>query len=183
MYGRAKPMPDLETLKHLQPFSCEWLQCPIGALSELSKTLRENVELLQENPGQSIRKKKVLKSVDATTTILPKLEQLNSKSSTPADKTHVKDVLHFFLEEDEKTEEFMEQIFHRSTAVYLTSLHYLVAKHLLSNPKEYAQKVQAKRGNDGVFKQRKTVKEMKHVITAVCVQSLKPITKPCRGIG
>lgn len=185
MYGRAKPMPDVEgTLIRLQPYSCEWLRRPSVALSELSETLTENVKLLEENPGKLIRKNKIQRLVDATNTILPKLEPLNTKTSTPAQKTHVKDVLRFFLEEDQETQEFMEEMFHTSTAMYLTSLHYLVAKCVLTHPKEYAEKLQAKSGNDGAFKQRKTIKELKNFITAECVKDDDaPSSKPATNLA
>lgn len=73
------------------------------------------------------------------------------------------------LTENNEVDDFFQELFHFGRAMYLVGCHYLSIKHLLCNPKAFADKaMDAFCPSLSKFKENPTVKGMKALLTETC---------------
>lgn len=165
-YGEVEKSPAPETVfRRIQPFTCEWLLRPKVALSELSETLAKNVDIIAQKDQQLVTSDAVNKLVSGTKSLRKSLHVLHRDRVSSAKQKDVIDVLKHLFQEDEDLDGLLEEMFHIGGAMFLTATHLIVAKALIQNPDEYAERVQADdTGSDSVFKENGDIESMRDFI-------------------
>ena len=160
--------------------SCEWLVRPACAASEFAATLTENFDMLKNEDAPFFRPKKLESFFSKFEEFIPSLQRLNKFSTETDEKpceNDVNNLLKLVLDDDECINETIKQFFRIGGAMFLTSIHFMVAQHIMSNPKNYSVRLSPEndpRCND--FKSKGDLKSMKHMFLSTCVENSERTT-------
>lgn len=200
-YGLAKDSPDEDTLsRRLNSRCCEWYNRPGIAMSEMTATVSENLEYLQNSGSAMLRGKVISKTLRNSQSFLKSLERLNThpkqippdtsdvnttscqplyaqtkEKSTPID---VKTMLKAFYDEDSNLPSLMDEFFKIGAAMFTSAIHFKVGKHLLSNPAEYAASLTSSDERSVEFKREGDVKALKKFLSTFVQENVPRRNKP-----
>ena len=142
-YGRAKPVPDQETvLRRLRHFNCEWLKRPKTAASELYSSISENLVLLLEDEN-CIRKEEVEIVAESQEMLdLLKYGAMFHRFAEPkGGMPEAKKLVQHLLQPNEQLDKFFSRAFLMGNALYTMATHWFVARTLMGNPADFAAKM------------------------------------------
>ena len=101
---------------------------------------------------------------------MPAMDKLNKKTESIPCNEDVTQILKFLFNEDEQIESTMAHFFKVGGAMFLASIHYLVAQELLSNPKEFSMTLATADDKRCVeFKAKGDIKTMQKMFVKLCI--------------
>ena len=164
-YGEADTAPNEETiLKRIKPFTCEWLLRPKIALSEFSDTILKNTELMKTDE-QNVLNADFVSNLETQLKPLKKnITNLNREHEGEATEKNVVETLKFLYKENDELDNMVDSMFHVGGALFVTAIQYIVARTLIRNPEEYAQRVESEDGSDATFQRQRDIVSMKDYI-------------------
>ncbi len=141
-YGRAEGVPDNNGIMRIMNFKNSECFChPHVAMSELSDTMQENMAIIDKFP---LNNKRALQEVlTALATFTKTLQPFKRGSAFVPTVENANNFMQDLIPKN-SIDNFIEQAFEVSGALFSTSLNYLVACKLLCQPKQYADALKMK---------------------------------------
>jgi hypothetical protein len=171
-YGLASEAPDSDAIiRRTNPKSCEWLLRPAIAMSEFAQTLVENMEFLKTTDSKFVRSKRMKEAVDNMQPFPTALDTLNTRSDSQPDPTAVTTVLTHLYDDDGATCQAMCEIFQVGGAMFLASIHFLVAQQTLGDPQTYADRLVDQSTEAKKFKRSRSLPALQKFLKDLCTNT------------
>ena len=163
-YREADTAPNEKTIfKRIKPFTCEWLLSPKVALSEFSDTILKNTELMKTDEQNVLNPDFVSNLEKQLKPLTKNITNLNREHEGEATEKSVVETLKFLYKENDELDNIVDSMFHEG-ALFVTAIQYIVARTLIRNPEEYAQRVESEDGCDATFQRQRDIVSMKDYI-------------------
>ena len=140
-YGRQKPLPaDQALFDRLRVEGCEWLWRPHIAMSELSSTMSDNIEILQADDLllSNEKVKQLTKRLEPLNDTLKKFHRDYEGQNIDGDK---RDAVLGIIDPTPELRDTMLAAIEVGGALFSMGINFMVANRLFSNPHNYAQKM------------------------------------------
>lgn len=142
-YGKALGvLPDHEILRKLYSYTCEWLNRPYYAMSEMADSLYSNLSTVEFYQDKIFSKPCVRYITSILEPLKPVLRRFNNKDKDVNDAPDWEDLalLMRTMESDSTFQEIIKEQLAASGAMFLITNQIMVLQTLLWNPQEFASR-------------------------------------------
>lgn len=159
-YGRQKPFPsDEKVLQRLRPEGCEWLRRPNIAMSELSSTINENMDVLK---GDSLfmDKDKISTLGKAMKPLADNLIKFYREYEGPNTDEDKRQAALGIVNPTEEVKNAMLKAIEVGGALFSMGINYMVANRLFANPVQYSNLMTFAPNPEPIFKKSKNILDL-----------------------
>ena len=138
-------------------------------MSEFAATMVENLTVLKDHTSPFLRSSRFTQVVQSSEAFLSALNSLNTKTEENATTNDVKKVMHYMYDETNAMEGVVDDMFVLGGAMFSSAIHYMVTRHVLSDPEAYATRLESDDSATKNFKSQPNVKGLKAFLENQCL--------------